>query len=164
LIRIKLDIMNWLPDSIVKTSNTSAILLIRLMVGGVFLSEGIQKFLFPDSRGAGRFETIGLPYPDMLGALVGGFEIICGILVLTGFAIRFAVIPLIVIMLVAISTTKVPQLADKGIWETLHASRTDFSMLMGSLFLLLMGAGSWSADNRAWTKRQLWNRHDARFE
>jgi putative oxidoreductase len=155
--------MKWLPDSIVKTSNTPAILFIRLMVGGVFLSEGIQKFLFPDIRGAGRFESIGLPNPEILGPLVGAFEILCGALVLYGFAVRFAVIPLIVIMLVAVTTTKVPQLSEKGIWETLHASRTDFSMLMGSLFLLVMGAGSWSADNRAWTKRQLWNRHDANF-
>jgi putative oxidoreductase len=155
--------MKWLPDSIVKTSNTPAILFIRLMVGGVFLSEGIQKFLFPYIRGAGRFESIGLPNPEILGPFVGVFEIVCGALVLSGFAVRFAVIPLIVIMLVAVTTTKVPQLSEKGIWETLHASRTDFSMLMGSLFLLVMGAGSWSADNRTWTKRQLWNRHDANF-
>lgn len=156
--------MKWIPDSFVKTSNTPAILLIRLMVGGVFLSEGIQKFLFADVRGTGRFETIGLPSPELLGPLVGGFEIVCGALVLTGFAVRFAVIPLLVIMAVAITTTKIPQIADKGIWEALHASRTDFSMTMGSLYLLIMGAGPWSPDNREWTKRQLWNRNDSRFK
>jgi uncharacterized membrane protein YphA (DoxX/SURF4 family) len=134
------------------------------MVGGVFLSEGIQKFLFPDIRGAGRFETIGLPYPELLGFLVGGFEIACGFVILVGFAVRLAAIPLVVIMVVAIVSTKVPQFAEKGVWEGLHASRTDFSMLMGSLFLLVMGAGSWSVDNLTWTKRQLWNRHDSRFD
>lgn len=155
--------MKRLSDSIIKTSNTPAILFIRLMVGGVFLSEGIQKFLFPAIRGTGRFESIGLMYPEILGPLVGGFEIVCGVLILAGYVVRLSTIPLIVIMLVAITTTKIPQLGEKGIWETLHASRTDFSMLMGSLFLLVMGAGSWSADNRAWTKRQLWNRHDKSF-
>ncbi len=152
-----------ISDRIIKTSNTPAILFIRLMVGCVFLSEGIQKFLFPDVRGSGRFEAIGLPNPELLGPLVGGFEIVCGVLILAGYVVRLSVLPLITIMLVAIVSTKVPQLSEKGLWETLHASRTDFSMLMGSLFLLVMGAGSWSADNRAWTKRQLWNRHDKNF-
>lgn len=156
--------MKWIPDSIVKTNNTSAILFIRLMVGGVFLSEGMQKFLFPELRGAGRFESIGLPSPDILGPLVGGFEIVCGALVLAGFATRFAVVPLLFIMAVAITTTKIPQISEKGIWEALHASRTDFSMVMGSLFLLVKGAGSWSFDNQSWTKRQLWNRNDTNFE
>jgi putative oxidoreductase len=152
-----------ISDRIIKTSNTPAILFIRLMVGCVFLSEGIQKFLFPDVRGSGRFETIGLPNPELLGPLVGGFEIVCGVLILAGYVVRLSVLPLITIMFVAIVATKVPQLSEKGLWETLHASRTDFSMLMGCLFLLVMGAGSWSADNRAWTKRQLWNRHDKNF-
>ncbi len=156
--------MKWIPDSIIKTNNTSAILLIRLMVGGVFLSEGTQKFLFPDIRGAGRFESIGLPSPELLGPLVGGFEIVCGGLVLAGITIRLAVLPLLFIMAVAITTTKVPQIGERGIWEALHASRTDFSMLMGSLFLLVKGAGSWSFDNRSWTKRQLWNRNDSHFK
>jgi putative oxidoreductase len=46
-------------------------LLVRIMVGAVFLSEGIQKFLFPAVLGAGRFTKIGLPYPDVLGPFVG---------------------------------------------------------------------------------------------
>jgi uncharacterized membrane protein YphA (DoxX/SURF4 family) len=155
--------MKWIPDSVVKTANAPSFLLIRLMVGGVFLSEGIQKFLYPELRGAGRFESIGLPSPELLGPLVGGFEIACGILVLVGFTVRYAVVPLIFIMAVAITTTKIPQFGEKGVWEALHASRTDFSMLMGSLFLLVNGAGSWSFDNRAWTKRQLWSRHDSKL-
>jgi putative oxidoreductase len=67
-----------------------AIILIRLMVGGVFLSEGIQKFLFPEVRGAGRFADIGLPAPEALGAFVGGFETVCGALVLLGLLTRLA--------------------------------------------------------------------------
>ncbi len=37
--------------------------LIRLVVGGTFLSEGIQKFLYPNALGMGRFVKIGIPYP-----------------------------------------------------------------------------------------------------
>jgi uncharacterized membrane protein YphA (DoxX/SURF4 family) len=77
-----------------------------MVVGTVFLSEGIQKFLFEELRGAGRFEKIGLPSPELLGPLVGGTEIICGILILLGFYTRLAVIPTIIIMLAAFFTTK----------------------------------------------------------
>ncbi|WP_317166265.1 MULTISPECIES: DoxX family protein [Chryseobacterium] len=121
-------------------------MLIRLMVGMVFLSEGIQKFLFPAIRGAGRFEKIGLPSPEFLGSFVGTFEIVCGILILIGFLTRLASIPLIIIMLVAIATTKSEVLAEKGFWEMMHGSRTDWAMLLGSIFLLIKGAGLWSVD------------------
>lgn len=135
-------------QQIITTRNLGAILFIRLMVGTVFLSEGIQKFLFPEIRGAGRFASIGLPNPEFLGSFVGFFEIACGVFVLMGLMTRLSVIPLIIIMIVAVISTKLPQLESKGIWETLHASRTDFSMLMGSLFLLIVGGGRWSVDQK----------------
>lgn len=116
------------------------------MVGAVFLSEGIQKFLFPATLGAGRFARIGLPAPEILGPLVGATEIACGILVLLGLFTRLAVIPLIAIMTVAIASTKVPILLDRGFWAMAHEARTDWSMLLGSLFLLIAGAGPWSLD------------------
>ncbi|MBS4039840.1 MAG: DoxX family protein [Flavobacteriales bacterium] len=131
-----------------KTDNSKTTILIRLMVGAVFFSEGIQKFLFPDDLGAGRFAKIGLPSPDFLGSFVGTFEILCGALVLIGLFTRFASIPLIIIMLVAIATTKAEVLADKGFWEMLHGSRTDWAMLLGSIFLLIKGGGLWSIDKR----------------
>jgi putative oxidoreductase len=130
------------------TDRTGTTLLIRLMVGAVFLSEGIQKFLYADKLGVGRFAKIGLPSPEVLGPLVGSFEILCGVLILIGLCVRFAAIPLICIMLVAIFTTKLPMLTDKGIGYMLHESRTDWAMLLGSLFLLLNGGGRWSLDSR----------------
>lgn len=131
---------------IFKTDNAKSTILIRLMVGAVFLSEGIQKFLFPAVRGAGRFESIGLPAPEFLGSFVGGFEVVCGALILLGLFTRLAAIPLITIMVVAILTTKLDILANQGLWEMLHASRTDWAMLLGSIFLLIRGGGYWSAD------------------
>ncbi len=131
---------------IMATDHAASTLLIRLMVGAVFFSEGIQKFLFPALRGAGRFESIGLPNPEFLGVFVGFFEIFCGLLVLAGLATRLAVIPLMVIMTVALFTTKLPMLADQGFWQMLHAARTDYAMLLGLLFLLIRGSGAFSAD------------------
>lgn len=129
-----------------------ATVLIRLMVGAVFLSEGVQKFLYSSELGAGRFARIGLPMPELLGPFVGTVEMICGTLVLVGLATRLAVVPLLTIMAVAIATTKLPLLADPGFWSMAHEARTDSSMFLGSLFLLLVGAGPWSLD--AWLASQ----------
>lgn len=133
---------------ITATDNSKSTVLIRLMVGMVFLSEGIQKFLFPAIRGAGRFEKIGLPDPAFLGSFVGTVEIFCGILIIMGLFTRLVSIPLIIIMLIAIATTKGDLLANKGFWEMMHGSRTDWAMLLGSIFLLLKGGGLWSVDNK----------------
>ncbi|MEX0811832.1 MAG: DoxX family protein [Chitinophagales bacterium] len=137
--------MNFL-HKILQTKNEAATTIIRLMVGAVFLSEGIQKFLFPALRGAGRFEKIGLPNPEFLGSFVGTFEIACGSLLLIGLFTRLSSIPTLVIMLVAIATTKSQVLADEGFWSMLHGSRTDWSMLLGSIFLIIKGGGKWSLD------------------
>lgn len=131
------------------TSPDRAILLIRLMVGIVFLSEGLQKWLFPAARGAGRFAKIGLPNPEFLGYVVGSLETVCGALVLLGLLTRVAVLPLLGIMAVALLSTKLPILLEKGVWELLHEARTDLCMVLGSLFLLLRGSGAPSVDH-AW--------------
>lgn len=141
---------------LLQTTAPCSILLIRLMVGLVFLSEGLQKFMFPAERGAGRFEKIGLPEPETLGLVVGTFEILCGALIAIGLLTRLASIPLIVIMLVALWATKLPMLADDGLWEMAHAMRTDWAMLLGSIYLLIHGAGSCSAD-RIWTRKDASN-------
>ena len=134
-------------QKITKTDLSKTTILIRLMVGAVFLSEGIQKFLFADTLGAGRFAKIGLPNPEFLGPFVGSFEIVCGFLILIGLLTRLVSIPLIIIMFVAIATTKSEVLAEKGFWEMMHGSRTDWAMLLGSIFLLIKGGGRWSIDS-----------------
>lgn len=131
---------------IVQTDHSKTTVIIRLMVGLVFLSEGIQKFLFPVLRGSGRFEKIGLPSAEFLGTFVGSFEIICGALILLGLFTRLAAIPTLIIMLVAIATTKVGILANDGFWAMMHGSRTDWAMLLGSFFLIIKGGGKWSVD------------------
>jgi putative oxidoreductase len=123
-----------------------AIFAVRLIVGCVFLSEGIQKFLFSESLGVGRFIKIGIPVPEIMAPFVGVVEIVCGVLVLIGLITRLAAIPLIIDMLVAISTTKIPILLEKGFWAMAHEARVDWSMILGSLFLLIVGGGQWSLD------------------
>ncbi len=126
----------------------SALSLIRILVGWVFISEGIQKFLFPAQLGVGRFEKIGLPAPHILAPFVGAVEIVCGALLLAGLFTRLAAVPLLGVIAVAIATTKIPMLAKTGVWSMLHEARTDFSMLLGLVFLLIAGAGSLSLDAR----------------
>jgi putative oxidoreductase len=127
---------------------SKAVLLIRVLVGWVFLSEGIQKFLFPDSLGVGRFVKIGIPWPQVMGPFVGVVEIVCGSLLLIGVVTRLATVPLLVDIAVAIYSTKIVAFAKNRFWGTLHEARTDVSMLLGLVFLLLVGAGAWSLD--AW--------------
>ncbi len=154
-------------SKLLRTTAPPATFLIRVVVGGVFLSEGIQKFLFADAQGAGRFAKIGIPAPDIMGPFVGCVEIVCGTLLLIGLLTRFAAIPLMIDISVAIISTKLPillghgfwgfslpKLANYGFWSMTHEARTDFCMLVGSLFLLIVGAGKkWSVDARLTNER-----------
>ena len=137
---------------VLATGAPAATLLVRLVVGAVFLSEGIQKFLFPAALGVGRFAKIGIPWPGFSAPFDGVFEICCGFLILLGLATRLASVPLVIDMLVAIATTKLPMLFKSGFWAMAHEARTDWSMLLGAIFLLIVGGGSWSID--AWLTRE----------
>jgi len=124
----------------------AATVLVRLLVGWVFLSEGIQKFLFPETLGVGRFIKIGIPAPHFFAPFVGVVEIVCGSLLILGLLTRLAAIPLLIDISVAIVTTKIPILAKSGLWAAMHEARTDYCMWLGALFLLIVGAGPWSLD------------------
>src|ERR1700677_799219 len=127
---------------------SKAVVLIRVLVGWVFLSEGIQKFLFPDALGVGRFVKIGIPWPQVMAPFVGVVEIVCGTLLLLGFLTRLATVPLIIDIAVALYSTKIVLFAKNGFWGTLHEARTDVSMLLGLIFLSLVGGGGLAID--AW--------------
>jgi uncharacterized membrane protein YphA (DoxX/SURF4 family) len=139
--------MNFMDKLKIVQKIFKSIILIRFMVACVFLSEGIQKFLFSDSFGVGRFIKIGIPLPGITALFVGVVEIVCGALILLGLFTRLAALPLIIDILVAISTTKIPILLEKGFWAMAHEARTDWSMILGLLFLLIVGSGQWSLDN-----------------
>jgi putative oxidoreductase len=124
----------------------------RIIVGLIFLTEGIQKFIFPELLGTGRFAKIGFTNPEFWASFTGCFEIVCGILVLFGFLTRIASIPLFIIMATAFITTKYPLLKEKGIWNFAHEYRTDFAMTLLLLLLVLYGGGKYSIDKLLFNK------------
>ncbi len=139
----------------------SVLPLVRLMVGAVFLSEGLQKFLYPALRGPGRFEAMGWPGAEVLAPGVGAAEVVCGGLILLGLYTRWAAGVTAALMTVAIITTKLPiwmgagfgpfevrELSEYGFWSMAHAMRTDWAMLLGSLVLVGAGSGPWAVDRR----------------
>jgi uncharacterized membrane protein YphA (DoxX/SURF4 family) len=141
------------------TDAPAATVLVRIMTGSVFLSEGIQKFLYPEDLAAGRFAKIGIPSPETMGPFVGGCEVVCGVLLIIGLLTRLAAIVLLIDISVAIVSTKIPvllghgfwgfslmKLPRYGFWSMMHEARTDFSMWLGLLFLVIVGAGRWSVD------------------
>jgi putative oxidoreductase len=123
-----------------------------MTVGLIFLSEGVQKFLFPATMGSGRFESLGIQPSVFWANLTGCFEIICAVIILFGFFIRLAVIPLLLVMFVAFFTTKWSILIEKGFWPMLHDGRTDFAMTMLLIFLLIYGSGNNSVDMTRYAK------------
>jgi len=137
-----------MPNLMLRTNAPDATILIRLLVGAVFFSEGIQKFLFPAALGVGRFIKIGIPAPQFFAPFVGVVEIVCGALLIVGLFTRLATIPLIIDISVAIVTTKIPMLSKSGFWSMAHEARTDYCMLLGLVFLLLVGSGPFSIDQR----------------
>ena len=150
--------MRW--NSVYRTDASGWTILVRLLVGlVVFFPEGIQKLIFPNILGAGRFTNIGIPYPELMGPFVGVVETVCGALIIVGLFTRLAAVPLIIIMIVAIISTKIPillghdfwifhlpKLNRYGFWSMSHEARADFTMLLGSLYLLIDGGGQWSID------------------
>ena len=142
------------------TNAPAATVLVRILIGGVFLSEGIQKFLYPAELAAGRFAKIGIPTPEIMGPFVDGCEVVCGALVIIGLLTRLAAIVLLVDISVAILSRKIPvllghgfwgfslpKLPHYGFWSMMHEARMDFSVWLGLLFLLIVRAGkTWSLD------------------
>ena len=137
-----------LARCVVQTHAPAAVLLIRLLAGVVFFAEGVKKFLFVAQWGAGRFAHIGIPHPEVMAPFVGVVEIVCGLLLIIGLFGRPAALLLLINISVAIATTKIPLLLSHGFWEMEDKARTDYSMFMSVLFILIAGAGAWSLD--AW--------------
>lgn len=140
--------MKGLSSLIFNTENTNSTILIRLTVGLIFLTEGIQKYLFPELLGTGRFTTIGFSNPAFWAYFTGTFEIICGTLIILGLITRVASIPLIIIMITAFISTKIPILVHKGFWPWAHEYRTDFAMTLLLVYLFINGSGRWSVDSK----------------
>jgi uncharacterized membrane protein YphA (DoxX/SURF4 family) len=145
--------------SLLRTTAPSSVVLVRLLVGGVFLAEGVQKFLYPAELGVGRFVRIGIPWPEVMGPFVGSAETVCGALIIFGLLTRYGALTMLINISVAIVSTKLPillghavgpfsltKLPRYGAWSAIHEARTDVCMWLGSLFLVFVGAGLFSLD------------------
>jgi putative oxidoreductase len=131
--------------------------IMRVMAGGVFLSEGILKFVYTN-QGVGRFTKLGIPAPELTATFVGSLEIVGGILLIAGLFTRVIAVPFIIEMVVAILTTKIslylgtsplplPAAPPKvGFWAVMHETRSDYAQILTSIFLLVVGPGPWSLD------------------
>jgi len=132
-------------------------ILIRLMAGGVFLWEGVLKFVYVN-QGIGRFTKLGIPAPVPTADFVAMLEIVGGLLLISGFLTRLISIPFVIEMIVAMLTTKValylgtsplplpPAPPQVGIWAVLHEIRSDYAQITCAMFLFIAGPGPWSID------------------
>jgi putative oxidoreductase len=148
---IKGGIMNtWsnIKRYIFSTADDNKLIFIRLIVGLIFISEGIQKFLSLEIYGSAFFNEIGFQNAFFWAYFTGTFEVFCGILLLLGYLTRLASIPLMAIMITAFVKTKLPLLVGKGFWIFAHEYRIDFSMTILLILLFIHGAGKWSVDLR----------------
>ncbi len=141
-------------------------ILIRIIVAVVFITEGILKLLYPSEYGAGRFAHIGIMYPQFTGPLVGIVEMVAGAAVLANFYAGDAAIFLLVVIVSAIVTTKIPILLGHplgpfapprngtrfGILGFLHESRTDLAMLF-SLLAVAIDSGVRGGRRTHWYQR-----------
>jgi putative oxidoreductase len=149
------NILTWLVHP--PTEGPTSTLLLRLMAGGVFLWEGILKFVYAN-QGIGRFTKLGMPIPHFTANFIGSLEIVGGLLLLTGLMTRLIAIPFIIEMIVAILSTKIalylgtsplplpPSPPQIGIWAVLHEVRSEYAQLLTTAFLLINGSGKWSLD------------------
>ena len=161
-------LIDWLLNP--PPSAPSSTILVRLMAGGVFVSEGFLKFVYVN-QGVGRFTKIGIPAPGPMAHFVATLEIVGGLLLVCGFLTRLIAIPFVVEMIVAILSTKValylgtsplpfpPTPPQIGIWAVLHESRSDYAQIMSVLFLLIAGPGPWSVDGILAGKKRRWLRN-----
>jgi uncharacterized membrane protein YphA (DoxX/SURF4 family) len=145
----------WLSNS--PDDAPAATILLRVMAGGVFLWEGILKFVYTN-QGVGRFTKLGFPFPGATATFAGVLEIVGGILLITGLLTRLIAVPFIIEMLVAMLSTKIslylgtsplplpPVPPQIGIWAVLHEIRSEYAQLMTATFLLIAGPGRWSLD------------------
>jgi uncharacterized membrane protein YphA (DoxX/SURF4 family) len=141
------------------SSGAPANLLIRLMAGGVFFSEGILKFVYAN-QGVGRFTKLGFPLPHLTANFVGSLEMIGGAALMAGLITRGFAGVFVIEMLVAIATTKIalyfgtsplplpPAPPQVGIWAVLHEIRSDWAQLLTCAFLAIAGPGPLSLDAR----------------
>ena len=122
--------LTWLPPT-----------LARVVVGVVFVQSGWGKLGDIDAV-IGFFTELGLPLPAFQAYLASVTELVCGALLLLGLATRFAAVPIVVTMIVAIRT---------ALWQQVDGVASLFTMIEFLYIVLCVwlgvhGAGPLSID------------------
>lgn len=116
-------------------------LAVRLSLGAVFLGTGWGK-LHNLGQVTNFFSELGIPFPAVQATMVSGIELVGGTLIILGLFTRFAALPLLGTMVVAILTAKRPEI--EGIRSLLAFEESTY--LAGFLWLFVAGAGKASLD------------------
>jgi putative oxidoreductase len=103
---------------------------VRLLAGLVFAISGTPKFFAHDWE-AGHFRTYGLPLPDAFVYLIGTIEILGGLALIAGIAVRPVSLLLGAVMVGAIVTSGIGQ----GEW--IPSLTLAPALLMASVYLAL---------------------------
>lgn len=144
---------NSILSKILNPGNDNKIIIIRIIVGFIFITEGLLKYKQAQWLGPGRFEGIGFDNPFFWAYFTGAVEIISGTLILFGLFIRPASIPLLIVMLTALVKVKLPLIGTRGIWIFMHEYTTDFALTLLLIILIIHGGGKWSADMKLFQSR-----------
>ena len=140
-------------------------ILIRIMMGLIFVLEGLQKILQPGTWGTERFVAIGMPWPQFIAPAVGGIETACGLALILNLYAGEAALILMMVSIGAVVSTRIPILMGQpfgpfhlppaqptGWLAFLHESRLDLAMFFSSLAVAI------DSGLRAFRQREWYNR------
>jgi putative oxidoreductase len=125
-----------------------ALLILRLVVGLLFVGHGAQKLFGVFGGGglegtSGMFDNIGLQPGWLHARFAGTAEFLGGALIALGLFTPFAAAALIAVMIAAIATVH----AKNGIWNTNQGYEFNLTLIAAVFALAGVGAGAWSLDN-----------------
>ncbi len=120
-----------------KSAQHIGLLLLRVVFGGIMIpAHGFKKLANFDAMKNEFIHFMGMSSTLSLGLAIFA-ELLCAILVVMGLMTRWAAIPLIIVMLVALQTNG---------WEIIGKNEFPFVLGMSYLIILIMGPGKYSLD------------------
>ncbi|QCR32256.1 DoxX family protein [Lysinibacillus sp. SGAir0095] len=114
-------------------------LVLRIVLGGIFLLHGFVKFKEGISETITRFNEYGIPYAEIAGFGVAGIEVLGGFFLIIGFSVRFVSFLLTALMVGAIVFVKFEQ-------GFLNGFEFNVALIAMSLYLLFAGSRLMSLD------------------
>jgi len=112
---------------------------LRLAVATIFIRHGAQKlFVYGFAGVTGAFRQMGVPFPGVMGPLIGVLEFFGGIALALGFLTRLLAIGFVLDMLGAILLVQLKR--------GFSAYELEFLLLGSSVALFLAGGGRLSVD------------------